>query len=133
MGATGSALAVKDDPGSRTAEGRWKPGVSGHPGGAPRGLRELQAKVLAAHGENVLVALQTLFDLGMDPDTPAKVRVPALNAFVSHVKGAPQAPKDEKADEQVNEGELLDRVTDRLVSTPEGRERLAAKLSLVKP
>lgn len=117
------AVAARDD---RDADGKWKPGQSGNPGGMPRGIRALEQAVLVAHGPNVLVALQALFDLGMDEDQPGKVRVPALNAFVNHVKGAPRAPKDEDATPETD-GALLERVAETLVR--KNPELVQAKLT----
>lgn len=105
---------------------QWQPGQSGNPSGRPRGIRELEQAILERHGPNVAVALQALFDLGMDEDQPGKVRVPALNAFVNHVKGAPRAPKDEDALPETD-GALLERVAETLVR--KNPELMAAKLT----
>lgn len=67
--------------------------------------------MLETHGPKVLDALQALYDMGTDVAENGKVRVAALNAFVTHVKGAPRPPKDDEQPPQ-DEGELLERVVE---------------------
>ena len=91
----------------------WKPGQSGNPGGMPKGVRALQAKILLAHGEQVIPALQELLNIGMDPEQQPKVRVAALTAYVAKVgdlTGVANLGKQAKGGEEGEEGGELTEV-----------------------
>jgi hypothetical protein len=133
----------------------WQPGQSGNPGGMPKGTRarlnELQASLTLAHGGKVLTALQKLFEMGTDertytaadkrgepvevPVVEAKIRVAALNAFVTGVGNLSGWANAAKAPEQeqpvADEAELLGRVVESVVRRDPAL--VAAKLALVKP
>lgn len=130
----------------------WQPGQSGNPGGLPKGLRQLQQTLTLAHGYKLLTALQALFNMGMDegthtrvdingesfevPNVEARTRCMALTAFVSKVgslTGLESVATQPQPDAPVeNEGELIARVTDRLLEKQETRDMVAAKLSVLQ-
>ncbi len=110
----------------------WKPGQSGNPGGQPKALRQLQQTLTLAHGPQVTLALQKLFELGMGEAESEKVQVQALDAFVSHTSRltglqALAARAGDKTDEPTDAEGLEERVAEALVKrNPElVREKLA--------
>lgn len=145
------AAQSKAAPQTRTADGRWPSGVSGNPGGMPKGLRQQMAVIALAHGGKILTALQRLFEMGMDertyisqdregedievPIVDAKIRVTALDAFVRHtaalsgLAGVARAVPEE-GDVPADEGELLERVVDSVLRR--APEMVEAKLSVIR-
>ena len=122
------SASTQRKPETRDAEGRFVPGVSGNPGGQPKGLRELEKQVLERFGPRVLDALEKLYELGSTSEND-KVRVAALDCFVKHVKGAPRPPKDEPETPAANEAELVAKVIDSVVA--KDPEAVRARLALV--
>lgn len=115
----------------------WKPGQSGNPGGMPKGVRALQAKILLAHGEQVIPALQRLLDIGMDESVPAKVRVAALTAYVGKVgdlTGVANLGKQAKSAEEGEEGELTEAgFWAKILASPQVRATVLSVIQGGKP
>lgn len=146
MGATGTALAQ-----GRGSGRPFEKGQSGNPGGMPVGLRKLQATITLAHGYKVLTALQRLFEMGMDTSTttvlskggeaievdaiPPAVRAQCLTAFVDKVgtlTGLHSVARLQDEEQTQDEGELVARVTDNLLSKPETRALVREKLQVLE-
>jgi len=95
---------------TRAAGGRWKPGVSGNPGGRSLEQRLLQNEIERIHaGPLALGALERLRRIGMGEikfgrfAAEDRVQVLALTAYLDRVGITPRKPKE---DEGANLGDL---------------------------
>lgn len=71
--------------GKRLPSTAWQPGVSGNPGGMPKGLGEV--KKLAR--QYTAVAIQTLHDIMIDKEQTGSARVGAANSLLDRGYGRP--------------------------------------------
>ena len=91
-------------PQSRGPEGRFPKGVSGNPGGQPKGLRELRAK-LREHADEMVDALLETIRAGT-----GSTRLEAIKVGLAYVYGKPPDGFDPDA---LTDEELLDVVGKR--------------------
>lgn len=61
----------------------FRPGQSGNPGGRPRKLKELEARILDEFGGDVVPLLRSLLDLALPPSSS----IPAAKEFLDRVIG----------------------------------------------
>ena len=71
-------------PDNREADGRFRPGVSGNPGGRPKGLVALEAQIRDQHGPHVLAVLEKVKDEALAGD------MHAAQLFLARVLGPPR-------------------------------------------
>ena len=115
---------------------RGRPFQSGHdprrrPGGMFAKLRDVQMHALEKWGPKADQVMARLLELCFDED--GRVSVAACAKFLEHASPAPKQQEPRKdGEEPVDAGEAVAKAMDALLSRPETREQLKARLEVLE-